>query len=120
MPADEAALDRFRDEILAAMRASEARLEARIDVSAGDTRRDLAAEIAASAADTRRDLAAQIAEARRHMDVVAERLRSDIALVAEGVVTLTERLGTEMREGFETLDRRVMRLESRRLSDERD
>ena len=105
MPADETALDRFRDEILAAMRASEARLEARIDVSA---------------ADTRRDLAAQIAETRRHMDVVAERLRSDIALVAEGVVTLTERLGTEMREGFETLDRRVMRLESRRLSDERD
>jgi len=115
MPADEAALGRFRDEILAAMRASETRLEARIDASAADTCRDLAAEIA----DTRGDLAAQIAEARRHMDVVAERLRSDIALVAEGVVTLREHLGTEMRQGFETLDRRVMRLEARLLSDPR-
>ena len=105
------------------MRASEARLEARIDVSAADMRRDVAAQLAASAADTRRDVAAQIAastaETRRHMDVVAEALTSKIALVAEGVVTLTERLSGEMREGFETLDRRVMRLEARLLTGER-
>ncbi len=108
MAIDDGALDRFRDEVLAAMRASGARLEARIDVSAADTRRDVAAQIAAGTAET-----------RRHMDVVTEGLRSEIALVAEGVVTLTEHLGAEMREGFETLDRRVMRLEARLLSEGR-
>ncbi len=50
------------------------------------------------------------------MGVVAEGLKSDIALVAEGVVTLTERLGTEMRGGVEIIDRRLMRIETRLLS----
>ena len=80
MAIDESALERLRDDLLAAMRESEARLEAR-----------LGARIDASSAET-----------RRHMGVVAEDLRSKIALVAEGVVTLTERLGAELREGFET------------------
>jgi hypothetical protein len=104
MAIDQSALDRFRDELLAAMRgelldatrASEARLDGRL------------ARIEAS-----------VAEARRHMDVVAAGLRSDIGLVAEGVVTLTEGLRADMRDGFETLDRHVMRLETRLLSGER-
>ena len=50
------------------------------------------------------------------MGVVAEDLTSKIVLVAEGVVTLTERLGSEMREGFDVLDRRLLRLETRLLS----
>jgi hypothetical protein len=116
MAIDEAALDRFRDDLLAAIRgelsdmreqlvdetrASQARLEERLE-----TRID--ARIEASAAET-----------RRHMSVVAEELTSKIALVAEGVIMLTERLSGDMREGFETLDRRVMRLEARLLSGER-
>jgi hypothetical protein len=115
MAIDESALDRFRDQLLAAMRvemleanrASEARLEERLDARL--------ARIEASVAE----MGSQVAETRRHMDVVAEGLRSDISLVAEGVVTLTERLSSEMREGFEMLDRRVMRLEARLLSDPR-
>ena len=35
---------------------------------------------------------------------------------AEGVVTLTERLGAEMRQGFDIVDRRLLRLEARLLS----
>ena len=50
------------------------------------------------------------------MGVVAEGLKSDIALVAEGVVTLTERLRAEIREGVEILDRRLLRVEARLLS----
>ncbi len=50
------------------------------------------------------------------MGVVAEGLKSDIALVAEGVVTLTERLGAEMRAGVEVIDRRLLRVETRLLS----
>jgi len=41
--------------------------------------------------------------------VVAEGLKSDIALVAEGVVTL-------MRAGVEVIDRRLLRVETRLLS----
>lgn len=124
MAVDDAALERLRDDLLAAIRdsehrmrreiaqalsASEARLEARIEARLG-------ARIDASAAETSRYVDASAAETRRHMDVVAEDLTSKIALVAEGVVTLTERLGGEMREGFEVLDRRLLRLEARLLS----
>ena len=127
MAVDEAALDRLRDELLAAMReygaGLEARLGARIDASAVETRRYVdtsAAEtrqyVDASAAETRRYIDASAAETRRHMDVVAEDLRSKLSLVAEGVVTLTERLGSEMRDGFDVVDRRLLRLETRLLS----
>jgi hypothetical protein len=43
-------------------------------------------------------------------------LKSNIALVGEGVVTLTERLSAEIREGFESIDRRLLRVETRLLS----
>jgi hypothetical protein len=109
MPVEAADLERFgerlRDELIAAMRVaiseSEARLGTRID--GVDTRLDtLDARIDASAAET-----------RRHMDVVAEDLTAKIALVADGVITLTERLAAEMREGFDIVDRRLLRVESR-------
>ena len=117
MAVDDAALERLRDDLLAAIRAairesehrirgeigdaigaSETRLEARLEARLG-------ARIDASAAET-----------RRHMSVVADDLKSKIALVAEGVVTLTERLGAEMRQGFDIVDRRLLRLEARLLS----
>ena len=82
-----------RDELLAAMRLaiseSETRQEARLDARLG-------ARIDASADDT-----------RRHMDVVAEDLKS---------ITLTERLRAETRDGFDVVDRRLLRLENKRLS----
>lgn len=89
---------RVRGEVTDAISASETRLEARLAARLG-------ARIDASAAET-----------RRHMGVIAEGLRSKIALVAEGVITLTERLGAEMGEGFDLLDRRLLRLETRLLS----
>lgn len=71
-------------------------------------------------------------ETRRHFDVVAEGMRSDIRLVAEGVSSLSERvdrlehnLREEIREtgrdltslltaSYTDLDRRVRRLEGNR------
>src|SRR5437867_11736329 len=100
---------RFRDDLLAAIRDSEQRIHGEIAdaVTASGTRLEarLGACIDASAAET-----------RRHMGVVADDLKSKIALVAEGVVTLTERLGAEMRQGFDIVDRRLLRLEARLLS----
>ena len=95
MAIDERALERLRDDLLAAMRESEARLETRLEARLG-------ARIDASAAET-----------RRHMGIIAEDLQSKIALVAEGVVTLFERLDADVREGFEIVDRRLLRLETR-------
>jgi hypothetical protein len=56
-------------------------------------------------------------ETRRRFDIVAESLRSDIRIIAEGQVHLTHRMGafeTETRQVIASLDRRVLRLESRR------
>jgi len=105
MAVDDTGLERLRDDLLAAIRDSEHRIrgESTGAISASEAR--LGARIDASAAET-----------RRHMGVVAEGLKSDIALVAEGVVTLTERLGAEMRAGVEVIDRRLLRVETRLLS----
>jgi hypothetical protein len=89
---------RVRGEVTDAISASETRLEARLEARLG-------ARIDTSAAET-----------RRHMGVIAEDLRSKTALVAEGVITLTERLGAELSSGFDVLDRRLLRLETRLLS----
>ena len=117
MAVDDAALERFRDELLVAIRDairdSEHRIRGEIAeaISASETRLEtrlearLGARIDASAAET-----------RRHMGVVAEDLKSKIALVAEGVITLTERLSAQMRDGIEILDRRLQRVETRLLS----
>lgn len=69
----------------------------------------------------RQDVQAESAETRRHFDVVGENLRSEIRLVAEGVVTLDQkhdRLREEMREELARVDRRVLRLEARALPDQ--
>jgi hypothetical protein len=54
---------------------------------------------------------------RRHFDVVAESLRGDIQLIAEGQVALQlrfEELRTELKSDIGGLDRRLMRLEASR------
>ena len=59
---------------------------------------------------------ASASETRRHFDVVAESLRSDIRLLAEGLVALdqkTDRLQNELREEFARVDRRFLHLEAR-------
>ena len=66
-----------------------------------ETRRDIAEAFTSAREETRRDLAdamatlrtemrAEAAETRRHFDVVAEGLRGDIRLVAEGVAASTD------------------------------
>jgi len=93
MAVDDAVLERLHDDLLAASRDSEHRMRGEIaqSISASETR----------------------LETRRHMSLVAEDLTSKIVVVAEGAVTLTERLGAEMRQGFEIVDRRLLRLETR-------
>jgi len=73
MAVDDAALERLRDDLLAALRDSEHRIRGEFAeaISASEVR--LGSRIDASAAET-----------RRHMGVVAEDLKSNIALVAEG------------------------------------
>ena len=105
MAVDDAALARLRDDLVAAIRDSEHRVGGGLTEAIAASEARLGARIDASAAET-----------RRHMGVMAEDLTSKIALVAEGVVTLTERLGAETREGFEIVDRRLMRLEARLLA----
>ena|ERR1700675_2063092 len=92
MAVDDAALERLRDDLLAAIH---------------DIRGEFPEAISASEARLRGGIDTSAAETRRHMGVVAEGLRSNIALVAEGVVTLTERLSAEMREGVDIIDRPV-------------
>ena len=78
------------------------------------------------------EIRAQFDETRRHFDVVAEGMRSDIRLVAEGVAAVAERLDRvehnlreEIRDtrrdltalltaSYTDLDRRVRRLEGDR------
>jgi hypothetical protein len=105
MAVDDAALERLRDDLLAAIRDSEHRIRGEFAEAISTSEARLGARIDASAAET-----------RRHMGVVAEGLKSNIALVAEGVVTLTARLSAEMREGVEIIDRRLLRVEARLLS----
>ena len=105
MAVNDAALERLRDDLLAAIRDSEHRILGDLAEAISTSETRLGARIDSSAAET-----------RRHMGVVAEGLKSNIALVAEGVVTLTERLSAEMREGVEIIDRRLLRVETRLLS----
>ena len=124
MAVDDAALERLRDDLLtaisAAIRDSEHRVRGEladaISASEHRIRGELAGAISASEARLGVRIDAAAAETRRHMGVVAEDLTSKIALVAEGVITLTERLGAEMSNGFDILDRRLLRLETRLLA----
>jgi hypothetical protein len=56
-------------------------------------------------------------ETRRHFDVVADSIRSDVRVVAEGHVGLVERLDRfqqEVRRDLRRVERRLLRLEARR------
>jgi len=59
-----------------------------------DGLRDLWTEIQ----DVRTELRTEIQEGRRHSDVVAESLRSEIRLVAEGVTRLDEKFTVEFKK----------------------
>ncbi len=97
-------------------------LRQEIHASAAQVRQELRQEIQAGAAGIREELRQEIqasaVETRRHFDVVAEGLRSEIRLLAEGIGTLdqkVERFREEVREEFHKVDRRFLRLEAERL-----
>ncbi len=125
-------LDRLRQELIAEIQASEARTAQRVGaldtrLGALDTRLDsldtrlgdLATEtgLRFEAIEARIDAAA--AETRRHFDVIAEALRSDIVVVIEGLAALdekAERFQSEVRGEFVKVDRRFLHLEARVIS----
>ena len=83
------------------------------------TREEMHAAIAAAVAPlaTKEQVREEAVETRRHFDVVAESLRADIRIIAEGHGHLAHRMDTL--EGRTTrdiadLDRRVLRLEGKR------
>ena len=62
-----------------------------------------------------RDTAAAHAETRRHFDIVGEKLRHELGIVAEGVGWLSERidrLEAQIAKVTEHLDTRVARLKA--------
>jgi hypothetical protein len=117
MAVDDAGLERLRDDLLAAIHDSEHRIRGELTEAVSGPeprlRGELAEAISASEARLGARIDASAAETRRHMGVVAEGLKSNIALVAEGVVTLSERLSAEIHEAVETIDRRLARVETR-------
>lgn len=72
--------------------------------------------------ELRSDIREEGDRTRRHFDVVAERLREDIRLIAEGHVALDQRVDpveADLRGDIAGLDRRVTRLESSRTTNRR-
>lgn len=83
------------------------------------TRDEMHAAIAAAVAPlaTKEQVREEAVETRRHFNVVAESIRGDIRLIAEGHVHLTQRMDrfeAETKGAITGLDRRVLRLEARR------
>ena len=69
---------------------------------------------------TKEDMLAEGERTRAHFDVVAERLESQIRVIAEGLMSLDQRFEdfrTETRTNFATVDRRLLRLEARAAGD---
>ena len=64
----------------------------RIDRRIGDVVKTLRGEMVTLRSDLGREIADSAAETRRHFDVVAESLRSDIRILAEGIAMQNERL----------------------------
>ena len=107
-------LDRLRQQLVEEVRASEVRTGRRVEALGAriDT-------VEAGLIDLRHRVDATAAETRRHFDVAAEALRSDIVVVAEGVAMLdekTERFRDEVRGEFSMVDRRFLHLEARVIS----
>ena len=117
-------LDQRFAEIRREITASAVDLRAEIAASAASVTDTLRAEIAASAASVtgqsvaredrlRSDISAETA---RHIGTMVEELVSKIELVAEGVRTVDRRLdrfSDEVREEFQKVDRRLLRLHAR-------
>ena len=81
-----------------------------------DSAAGLRREIADSAAGLRQEVAASAMETRRHFDVVGERLRHEIQLLAEGVGAVDQKLEhfrVEVADEFRRVDLRLLRLEAR-------
>lgn len=65
---------------------------------------------------TKEDMLAEGRRTRAHFDAVAERLESQIRVIAEGLMSLNRRFEefrAETRANFATVDRRLLRLEAR-------
>jgi polyphosphate kinase len=65
----------------------------------------------------RDEIRAEGVQSRRHFDIVAESLRDDIRLIAEGQAALTHGVAamrTELKHDIAGLDRRLTRLEAPR------
>ena len=112
-----------RDELHAAIASLATREELQAAVAPLATREEMHAAIAAAVAPLpTRDEMRQVVRAegdvtRRHFDVVAESIRTEVRIIAEGHGHLTHRMDTL--EGRTTrdvadLDRRVLRLEAKR------
>ena len=66
--------------------------------------------------ELRQDIHASAAGTRRHFEVIAESLRSEIRVVAEGLNALDENVGRfrdEVRQEFSKVDRRFLHLDAR-------
>ena len=84
-----------------------------IAASAAGLREELGADIAASAERLRSEISAQTA---RRVDTVVEDLIAKMELVVEGVRTVDRRLdrfSDEVRDEFQKVDRRLLRLHAR-------
>ena len=91
-------------------------LDARFDRLRQDIRQDIQASAAELRQEFRQDIQASAVETRRHFDVVAESLRSEIQVVAEGLSALDERVErfrNEVHQEFGKVDRRFLHLEAR-------
>ena len=65
---------------------------------------------------TKEDMLAEGVRTRAHFDAVAERLETQIRLLAEGLASLDQRFEdfrSETRANFAAVDRRLLRLEAR-------
>ena len=81
-----------------------------------DDIRNLATRDELSRFATKEDVLAEGARTRAHFDAVAERLESQIRLLAEGLASLDQRFEdfrSETRANFAAVDRRLLRLEAR-------
>ena len=112
-----------KDELQAAIAPLATKEELRAAIAPLATREELHAAIAAAVAPLpTRDEMHQVVRAegevtRRHFDVVAESLRADIRLIAEGHLSLAHRMDTsdgDTKRAITGLDRRVLRLETER------
>ena len=109
MPEDalDAQFDRLRRELRQDIQASAAELRQ-------DFRQDIQASAAELRQDFRQDIQASAAETRRHMDVVAEGLRSAIRAIAERLRALDQKVECfrdEVRQEFAKVDRHFDLLE---------